>query len=486
MKKLCLLFSFFSLLSIPSLFALGNKDADDAKYLNDEWFLCVTAFDQAEMPSAWQLGGNALTRNLVEKLHSVSYRIRISPEYAYYESYAWQQEVGTAARALANKQNERSQLLYRGDPNWRYRQDLKKADEDIKKLAVTLAEKEAQKPLIHREPAFKLTEGNLSGTYPAPPQRGGERRFCQSQKADAFLTGTIREYHERYYITLRLFTLYTNSWVYEDDIIFSLEDSGGAVEEITARLNAALSGSKTAAVAVATAPPEAQILINRNYAGKGTVPARDHPPGNIIIAVAAEGFDPETVEERLAPGELAEIDITLNPLQYSDVFIDTPGKTGASVYHGAMYMGEAPMSLRLPLEQLEYISVEGMIERARGVFTTPGLSSDTMTVSFNLKIPPHAGEKRVNKARRWYYRAWGGAWIAGIAAWVSYGMYTSQRDILPLSGDPAFYDNTKRLYYVSMGALIATGVAVGHNFFQLGRYMYAATENAVPIIKGNR
>jgi hypothetical protein len=479
------LFSLFFLLLSPSLFASGNKDAEST-YLNNEWILCVTAFDQSLLPPARQLAGNVLTRNLVDKLYSVSYRLRISPEYAYYESYAWQQAVGTAAKALSNKHNERSQMLYRGDPDWRYRQNIKKIDDDIKKLADDLAEKEAQKPLIEKEPTFKLTQGNMSGTYPAPPQEGGERRFCQNQKADAFLTGTIREFHGRYFIQVRLFTLYTNSWAYEDEIIFSLEDSGGAVEEISARLTAVLAGNKPSAIAVTTDPPDAQILINRNFAGRGTVPARDHPPGTVTVAVAAEGFAPMTESVELAPGKLSEVAMTLSPLEYADVRIDTPGKTGTSVYHGALYVGEAPFILRLPLEQLEYVIVENRKERAKAVFTTPDLPSEPLSISLKTKIPPPSGQRRVNNARKWYYWAWGGTWITGIAAWITYGIYSGQYAVLGQSTDPDFRKSTEQLYYISTGAIILVGAAVAHEIFHMARYMHTATEDVTPIIKGDK
>ena len=486
MKKLCLLLSFFSLLSIPSLYALGNKDADDAKYLNDEWILCITAFDQSLLSPARQLAGNVLNRDLLNKLNSVSYRLRISPEYAYYESYAWQQTVSAAAKALSNKHNERSQLIYRGDPDWRYRQNIKKMDEDIEKLAADLAEKEAQKPLIEKEPTFKLTQGNMGGTYPAPPQSGGERRFCQSQKADAFLTGTIREFHGRYYIQVKLFTLYTNSWVYEDEIIFSLEDSGAAVDEIAARLTAVLAGSKPSAVAVAVDPPEAQVLINQNYAGKGTVPARDHPPGTVTIAVAAEGFVPMTEEAELTAGELSDIVVTLSPLQYADVHIDTLNNASASVYHGALYVGEAPLTLRLPIDQLQYVTVERQREQGKAAFMTPDLPSDTLSLSLKTKILPPSGQRRVNKARQWYYWAWGSTWITGIAAWITYGMYTGQNAVMSQSNDDAFRSSTKQLEYISIGTMIAAGAVIVYQTVHMVRYMYIATEGVTPIMKGDR
>jgi hypothetical protein len=487
-KKLYLLAAFFSLLTAHCslLFASGNNDADNAKSLNDEWVLCVTAFDQSLLPPARQLAGNVLNRDLVDKLYSVSYRLRISPEYAYYESYAWQQAVGTAAKALSNKHNERSQLLYRGDPDWRYRQNIKKIDDDIQKLTADLAEKEAQKPLIEREPMFKLTQGNMSGTYPAPPQAGGERRFCQNQKADAFLTGTIREFHGRYYIQVRLFTLYTNSWAYEDEIIFSLEDAGGAVEEIAARLTATLAGNKPAAVAVTVDPPEAQVLINQNYAGRGTVPARDHPPGTVIVSVAAEGYTPMVVEEKLAAGELTDIAVTLSPLQYADVHINTADLSGAFVYHGALYVGEAPFILPLPLDQFEYISIEKRNEQGKAAFLTPDLPTDTLSLSLKTKVLPPSGQRRVNNARKWYYWAWGGTWITGITAWITYGMHTGQNAAIRSTSPDSFRSSTKQLEYISIGAMIAAGAAAAYEVFHIVRYMYIATENVTPIIKGDK
>ncbi|MDR0291012.1 MAG: hypothetical protein LBI06_08770 [Treponema sp.] len=468
-----------------SLFASGAKDSEETAQSN-EWVLCITAFDYSLSP-ARRITGDVIVRDLVDKLKQVSYRFRISPEYAYYEGYAWQQAISTAARALSNKQNERSQLLYRGEANWKYRQNLKKLDADIEKLQETLALKEAQRPMINREPEFALTQGNLNGTFPAAPAAGAERRFLQNQKADAFLTGEIREFHGRYYIRLRLFALYTNSFIYEDDIIFSLEDTEGAVEEIAARLSAALAGNSPAFVAVRADVEEAQILINQAYAGRGTVEERERPPGKIIVAVAAEGFSPVNLETELRAGEVADIAISLSPLNYADVTIDAPGNAGAAVYHGALYVGEAPFTLSLPIDSLNYISVENSRgEMAKAAFVSPEMPDESFELSFKLKRPHPAEERRVDKARRWYYWAWGGTWLTGIAAWTTYGIYSSQNNALSRSSDQAFFDSTQRMYYISMGAVALAGVAVAYEIFRMARYMYTATENVTPIVKQER
>jgi hypothetical protein len=428
-------------------------------------------------------------RSLTDAIKTVNYRIRISPEYAYYEDYAWSQARTAAAKALNAKLDERALLLYQGEPDWKYRQNLKKRDNEIIKLREAFEQKEAEKPNINREPAFMLTQANRDGNFPPAPNEGGEYRFCQSQKADAFLTGAIQDFYGRYYVTLRLYVLYTRSFIYESDIVFSADDIEDAVAEIAGRLTAVLAGSKPAAIAIRAEPEDTLILINQSFAGRGTVEPREMPQGKKTVVFSLDGYKPQTVETELFEGELTEINVSLSPLEYADMNITVPGKTGVSVYQGALYAGEAPLTLRLPLDQLDYITVtaEGG-ERAEAVHYTPMYPDESRTLSLRVKIPPPQGQKRVNRARRQYYWAWGGTWISGIAAWISYGIYTEQSAAFSqgqMSGiaNQNFYDDTVRMYYVSMGAIILTGAAVAYEVFRMARYLYTATEAAVPVVK---
>ncbi|MDR2480425.1 MAG: hypothetical protein LBD48_14100 [Treponema sp.] len=471
-------------LPASSLFARGAAEAAGQTTLNNEWTLCVTGFDISGLPASGNVIGSVITRSLVNILKTVSYRIRVSPEYAFYEGYAWNHALTETARKLSAKQDERSLLLYRGEPDWKYRQNLKRIDAEIQKLREELTAKEAERPLINAEPVFTMTQGNRDGTFPPPPLKGGEYRFCKSQNADAFLAGSVREYHGRYYVVLRLYTLYTRSFVYEDNIIFSTDDTAGAVDEIAGRLTAVLAGSKPAAIAVHAGPPESLVLINQTFAGRGTVEAKSYPPGKAVVAVSANEYQPETIETELKPGELTEISVMLAPLLYSDVNISIPGKSGVSVYQGAMYVGEAPLTLRLPINQLEYISlyVPGG-ESATAVFTSPDIPGESSAVSLQAKIPPPAGQQRVNKARSWYYWAWGGTWISGIAAWVTYGIYSGQTAVLSQSSSQEFFTTARSTYYISVGTIALVGVAVAYEVFQMARYLYTATEDATPVVK---
>jgi len=486
-RKIIFFFLLCSLLPAPCslVYAKGKTDAEEQKPINNEWLLCVTQFDYSMLPPSQRISGYVFTRSLLDRLNSVSYRLRISPEYAYYEGYAWWQSVNAAAKALSQKQDERSLLLYRGDPQWRYQTNVKKIDSDIEKLKKDLAKKEAEKPLVNIEPVFSLVPANASGTFPDPPRPGAERRFCQSQKADAFLTGSIREFHGRFVIALRLFVLYANAYVYEDDIIFSLDDVEGAVDEITGRLSSALSGTKPAVIAVNVNPPEAQILINRSYAGNGIVDERERPPGRVAVAVSAEGYTPELAETDLVSGEITEIKVSLSPLLYSSVNINVPGESsGVSIYHGALYVGEAPYNLRIPINTFGYISAEaGNGQVAQIVFPTYNAPEEIFDFSIKLKMPYQAGQRRVNKARGRYYWSWAATWAAVMLAWSSSGNFKGRNEAIPYTSSYDFWNETKTWSNINTGSMIVLGAVAAYNFFELARYLYASTENATPIAR---
>ncbi|MDR1252947.1 MAG: hypothetical protein LBK62_12425 [Treponema sp.] len=490
-RKFIHFFIYFFLIC-SGLFGIGKKEEPQRTVMNNEWLLCVTNFDSSTLPENRQAVGEVITRSLVDTLKVVNYRIRISPEYAYYEGYAQSQARSTAAKALSAKHEERALTLYRGENNWRYKQNIKRIDADIVKLREELAKVEAEIPLINQEPVFALTQSNKDGIFPESPQAGRERGFCMSQHADAFLAGTIQEYHGRFRVTLRLYTLYTGAFSYKDEIIFSADDLTVGVDEIAGRLIAVLAGSKPAAVAIHADPPESLVLINRSFAGRGTVEVHERPPGKMEIALSAEDYKPEIVETTLVPGELTDISVKLLPMEYGEVNILTPGETGASVYQGSLYVGEAPLTLRLPLNQFENITVETAAgEIARAAFVSPNQSGTPYRFSMQLKTPP-PGQDRVNKARKTYYWAWGGTWLTTIAAWVLTGVLQSQNEAIlghfNATGtyNQDFYDTAQRMHDVYTYAWAAVGVATAYEIFQMARYIYISTEDTTPILNPDK
>jgi hypothetical protein len=462
--------------------AAGKKDEAEKQALNNNWILCITEFDRSSLPESRRNVPDVFMRALTNTFKTINYRVRVSPEYAYYEDYAWSKARNAAAKTLAAKREERALLLFQGTPEWKYRREAKKRDTDIIKLRETFEQKEAEKPLINSEPDFDLTAQNKQGNFPQPPAAGGEYRFCQNQNADAFLTGTVQEFYGRYYLTIRLYTLYTRSFIYENDIIFSAEDIDSAVDEIAGVLTAVLAGSKPAAIAIRAEPHETLVLINQSFAGRGEVEPREHPQGKVNVAFSLENYNPQSVDVELKAGEITEISVSLSPRSYGAVDVFTPGRNGVSVYQGALYVGEAPLTLKLPLNQLDYVSLKAANgETANAVFFSPEFPDESRNLELKLKIPPPTGQKRVNKARSRAYWAWGGTWIAGIAAWVTSGMFSSRDTVYQETGImPPDYTTMNLIRWGGIGLVIGAAV---YDMVQMARYIYTSTQDVTPIVK---
>ncbi|MCL2440899.1 MAG: hypothetical protein FWD14_04095 [Treponema sp.] len=488
-KKSCLIILFFLVYS--QIFAGGRAEESesDRKVHNNEWILCLTEINSSSLPLDKINISDLIQRKMTEKIVMISYRTRISHEYAFYEGYMWAQERSAAAKALEAKMNERSQFLYRGEANWQYRRNIKRIDSEIEKLRTALEDVEGSAPLINKEPEFNLTQENLNFTFPSAPAAGQENRFSSVQGADAFLVSSLSDFHGRYFLSVKLYTVYTRSFVWQDSILFSHEELESALDEIIRRLMVVLSGSRPAAVAITTEPEDTLVLINRSFAGRSGTEVLEYPPGTITITASALNHDSLTFDTVLAPGELANIKINLNPVEYGEISI--LGNTGSRVYHGALYVGEIPLTLRLPINHLEYIEIETP-DNKRGTiaFQTPGSAEYSQSISLRTSVPLQRG--RVDRERRGFYWAWGGIWISGIAAWLAYYNLMSIDFAINYhylntgTFSQKFYNDHGNMYNILNGTLMAVGVISVYGVYRFVRYLYTANKGATPSIAPGR
>ncbi|MCL2558506.1 MAG: carboxypeptidase-like regulatory domain-containing protein, partial [Treponema sp.] len=415
----------FALALLPAAALFAGARADESREpetLRDEWILTVTRPDMSALPPSQRASGEAIHRRLFERLSEISFRLRLDPEMEFYESYEWRRAVQQSAQALARRQNDRALLLYRGDPDWRRRRDLARIDADIQSLREEFERRERERPAISLEPAFALKQSDIHDVFPAPPAPGGERRFALAQGADAFLSGEILEFHGRFFMRLRVFALYADAFVFEDDVIFSMDALEEAVDEIAGRLSSALSGAPPARVAVRAYPPEAQILFNGGFAGTGEARELARPPGALTVAVSAPGHAPLSVELDLAAGELADVEIVLGETPLAEVAISVPEGTEAGVHWNALFAGFAPLTLGLPIGGLAHISIEDSAGRiARAVVAAPEAPGAAFDYTFAPAFPP-VGEGLVNSARKRFYWAWAGFWGAMTTWWIAAGL----------------------------------------------------------------
>jgi hypothetical protein len=405
-------------------------------------------------------------------------------ERDFYQDYAYAEQRKEAAKLLAAKRNERDQLLFRGEPEWKHRNSLKAIDGEIKKLEEDFARAGREIPAISEAPLFKLSEANLGGSYPAPPPEGGEYRFCRTQKADAFLEGRISEFHGRIYLSVKLYALYSRSFLYEDGILFSTEDTVPAMNELAGRLVAVAAGSEPALIAVHAGPEDARITINGVYAGRGEISPREYPPGEARVDIFAEGRETVSLPLALRGGELAELYINLRPLSREALRVEAPEQPGTLVYRGALYLGEAPLSLTMPSGGYEYLTVETPGgETGRLVVQGSGGSGEGPAFVLKTAIPPGEDEKPVDRARRRFYGAYGRFWIALPVAFILGGVYNAYLDAYNNNVTQEMYDEAMKYWYISTGATVLAGLALTETFYRIYRYVRTSDENTAPPVR---
>jgi hypothetical protein len=498
------LFVFVFLMAGTEIFAFGRKQAEEEKApLNPEWTLSITAFDTSAMSPSWQTAGDTVTRNFVSVMQNLSFRSRGEEESSYYSSYAMAKSVSQAADALARKRNERDLLIFRGDPAWKYQNDLKTVDAAILKLEEELAKVEASVPPVEGLPVFVLSEKNREGTFPAPPEAGYENRFCDNEKADAFLTGRLSEYYGRIYLETKLYTRYTGSYSYEDSVLFSSEDFNRAMVEISDRIAARISEIVPSAILVRANPPDAMILLDGAYIGQGEVEVRSRSPGLTGLAVHAGNYAPISIPLELKPGEMAEVLIDLTPLGRSVFEVDTPGRAGSRVFLGSLYVGETPLTLELPRTQFSYVSVETLDGETgsavmrnntmvRGSAQFVRNDEDWGRADISTSIPVSKEEKRVDNTRRNFYTSYGTFWFilpaslltAGVAGtYLAANRYVTSNNL--------YLNDTARRERIANNAAFgaaATNVAygvmaasLGVTFWQIFRYLTVSNGDSSPI-----
>jgi hypothetical protein len=483
-SKFFLLFLLF-LTALNGLFAFGKKQKEEAKKpVADEWTLCITAFDVSAISPAWQTAGDTITRSITANLQNLDFRFRGEEESVYYRDYAWAKSNVAAMDALVKKRNERDLLLFRGDPEWKYEKDLKAIDAVISKLEQDVAAAVAIAPLVEEKPVFVLSEKNRNGTFPPPPLPGTEYRFCTTEKADAFLTGTLSEYYGRIYLDLKMYTRHTGSYSYKNSMLFSTEDLNKVIAEITDDLARAVSDTFPSAILVRSNPAGAMVTIDGVLAAQGETEPRMHSPGTAEIAVTADNHISASFPLELKPGELAEVSVDLTPRGVTVLDADVSDKPGSKVFLGGLYMGETPLTLELPKSESAYISVETpegevgsmIIQNSNLVSGSAQFFSlnDNVKADFFTAFPVSEEEKMLENNRKKFYSSYGTFWFILPVALLAGGIAETHM---------AINQNTGTWSMLRMGANAAWVAALGVTFYQIFRYIRASEAVSTPIVK---
>ena len=492
-----------------SVFARGVAEiTEEPVPVNPEHILLITSLDVSGLPLARQLIGETVVRSLAASISTINYRLRGEDEAEYYKLYTWENARAQAAQTLRARRADRDQIVFRGDPSWRDRRSLQVADEAIAAAELHLREVEATFPVVEGRPLFRLSSQNLAGDFPNAPRTGEEFRFALQNNVDAFMVGSLSEFHGRVLLEVMIYSRHSREFSYHYSVLFSSADLIEAVDEIADHLILAISGIQPAGILVQTDNPDAVILVDGTFFGRGSTEMRTHFPGEVLLEVQAENYTPVSFPIMLNPGELAEVFIDLTPLGVSAFEVIAEDNPGSLVFQGGLFIGHTPLIVEVPHGQFAYITVEtpdgdvgtliyhnNNLIRGDARFVINGADPSVGATAFVRTRPPIMPEHgRVERARRNFYRAYGALWIilplslltAGVA---NTHIQANNMAMAGVSGAPTDLDTLQRIYNnaviahnVRMAAFGVMGVSLGVTFFQIFRYLRAASADATPLV----
>ena len=481
-------------LALP-VFGRGAEDIAEEVVHHNEWVLSVTSLDVSSLSPARQILGNVILRQLVKPLENIDRRILDNEEILYYQDFVKFVARNNAARALADKQNERGLLIYRGDSGWRYKRNLSNIENEIRELEEDYIIQTAYAPIINPTPDFRLLEQNID-IFPEAPREGEEYRYCLDKGVNAFLSGSVSEIFGRIYLTLRLYTLYTRSWSWEENILFSPEDFDIALAELSSHLNNYISGREHALLLVRANPDHAMIVIDDNWAGRGETAMMEQVAGEHVVFVSAENYEPAFYSLALFSGDMINMTFNLTPLALSSFFVDVPEHPGSSVFLGTRFLGLTPLYIELPMDQYALISVETP-SGDTGSLIYHSLNSIRLDTDFidqrgflditaNPPLPPDF--RPVEIARRNFYSAYGRFWIGLPVSLLTIGMATNYINSynymnLQRQATQEMYDDAQRAQYFIIGASVVIGLVITETIYRIVRYIAVSRTDANPLAR---
>ena len=134
-------------------------------------------------------------------------------------------------------------------------------------------------------------------------------------------------------------------------------------------------------LAVDTTPADASLSRNGEFLGRTPRDLRLAPNVSHALTVAKPGYEPETVEIRLAPGESRSLTVELEPQLGEIAIVSTPA--GAEIVIDDTVIGVTPLTVeRMTIEQRVAVRLEGYAGQEQRVTPRPGFAQ---TVEFELE-----------------------------------------------------------------------------------------------------
>ncbi len=444
------------------------------------WTVGVAAFDVSRLGTADRLAGDLVVRTLAKALFAAPRRALPEDERQAYAGFLAGKNMESASKTLAAKRGVRDALLFAGNPEWKYRTLLEKADEDVSAAREAFDASVREMPRVAAERPLAAAKENKDGAFFEAPAAGSERSFCLKRSYDALLLGRVEPFYGRLYVALRLYSPYLDVDLYADSVAFSPMERDAALSELSLRLVSAASGSPPATLSVAVEPEDAGVHVDGVLMGEGSVGPLERVPGSALVSADREGYERFERRVEIPAGERTSVSISLPRAASRRVsvgLVDGEGKpVDGSIRLDGLYAGISPLELEIPVDRSSFVQGDADKRRSGAAVLAEG-SGDAVSLVLAPALPKDATP--VEDSRRAFYGAFGRFSLAMPLAFIVSGMATSYattavyEDSTVLSGRSAAFQTAGAVLWTVAGAFLAESA------YRLVRYLRSSDSRSV-------
>jgi hypothetical protein len=175
------------------------------------------------------------------------------------------------------------------------------------------------------------------------------------------------------------------------------------------------------------------------------------------------------------------MEFKLQPLPETSFDIDFPSREGSPVYQGALYMGQAPLTITAPLNQFEYIHAETPGGGESSVVFRAGQTGNV--VSLPNVIPRGSDPKPLATARRKFYGGWTAFWVALPLAFMVSGIASTYGNAYTYAGNSEVGNAYNTMNTVSIGLWVGFVGTAAYSIYRMARYGSTASRDTPGTVK---
>jgi hypothetical protein len=234
------------------------------------------------------------------------------------------------------------------------------------------------------------------------PAVNGDLGICALQNdLDIVIAGSVEQIDGYYLVRLRAYHRVMDAEILSAEATSARDDFPARLHALGLTLADALAGRADKSITLIPTPANADVYLDGNYAGTGTVTLDYLEPGKHRLSLSATGYAPREEIVSVDEETSSEYRLALEKLTLRNLAIksDPPG---ASVYLGATNIGRTPLEMRAPNESVTLtIRLDGFQDK---MFV---LTDEVAAVDLALEKDEVKFTELYNKRRDSFYGSFG-------------------------------------------------------------------------------